>query len=132
MSRQIIIAVAAAVAAVVACSNVEGQTITSPDKHYRGEVVRSNGTHYQIVEVATGRTLLTTSGQFPSANDVKGGAFGASPAGEPRFAAAYHYSHTGNYTWIGVWSMDGKLVHSTTRPEWTKEIGNVFSELRAR
>ena len=125
MTRQFIAALFA-VTTVVACSSVEGQTITSPDKHYRAEVVRSNGSHYQIVEVASGRVVMTTAAQFASPNDVKAGAFGTSAAGEPRFAAAYHYSHSGEYTWIGVWSLDGKLVHSVSRPSWTKDLGDVF------
>jgi hypothetical protein len=129
MSRQFAAAVFA-LAVLSGCGAVEGQTLTSPDRRFRAEVVRSNGTHYQIVEVATNRVVLTTSAQFSSPNDVKAGAFGASAAGDSRFAAAYHYGHAGNYTWIGVWSMDGKLVHSTTRPVWTKSIGDVFGEKR--
>ena len=132
MSRQLVAAVLA-LAVLVACGGpVEGQTVTSPDKRHRAEVVRSNGTHYQVVEIASGRVVLTTTGQFSTPNDVKAGAFGTSAAGDLRFAAAYHYGHAGNYTWIGVWSMDGKLVHSTTRPSWTKEIGNVFNEERVK
>ena len=125
MSRHLV-ATVITVAGIVACGSVEGQTILSPDERYRAEVVRSNGTHYQIIEVALGRVVLTTAGQYASPNDVKSGGFGTSPTGEPRFAAGYHYGHAGNYTWIGVWSMDGRLVHSTTRPEWTKQIGDVF------
>ena len=126
MSRQFVVAVFALLV-LSACGSVAGQTLTSPDKRYRAEVVRSNGTHYQVVEVASGRVVLTTSAQFSTPNDVKAGAFGTSAAGDVRFAAAYHYSHSGNYTWIGVWSLDGKRVHSTTRPVWTKEIGDDVS-----
>ena len=132
MSRQLVSALLA-LAVLAACGGpVQGQTLTSSDKRFRAELVRSNGTHYQVVEIASGRVVLTTSGQFSTSNDVKAGVFGTSAAGEPRFAAAYHYGHAGNHTWIGVWSMDGKLVHSTTRPSWTKEIGDVFTEQRVK
>jgi hypothetical protein len=124
MTRHIIAVVA--LAAFVACGSVEGQTITSPDKRYRAEEVRTNGKHYQIVEVASGRVVLTTAAQFASPNDVKHGEFGKSPGGEIRFAACYHYDHAGRYTWIGIWALDGRLVHSTTRPQWTTEIGDAF------
>jgi hypothetical protein len=128
MSRHLIVT-AFVLAALVGCS-LEGQTLTSPDHRLRAEVVRSNGTHYQVVEIASGRIILTTSAQFSTPNDVKAGMFGTTPAGELRFAAAYHYGHAGNYTWIGVWTMDGKLVHSTTRPLWTKDLSGVFAGAR--
>ena len=33
-----------------------------------------------------------------------------------KFAAAYHYGHAGNYTWIGIWDItNGKLINTTKK-----------------
>lgn len=77
----------------------------STDGRFRADTVQTvqeDGVHYTVVEVITGRTVLTTHAEFPENNSVKGGHY----CDDGRFLAAYHYGHEENYTWIGAWSLE--------------------------
>ena len=120
-------AVGMLVVSLLACS-VSGAWPDSPDGRFSATKTgtRTNA-HFQIVEKGTGRTVFTTHGEFPdSPNDVKAGQF--SPDSK-RFAAAYHYSHAGAYTWIGVWSTEtGKLDQCRRVPGFTTSLAGAFNE----
>ena len=78
--------------------------IQSPDGRYKAIKVGGGAdVHYRIVELKKGRTILTTTAQYATPNDVKAGGF--SPDSK-RFAAIYHYEPEGTYTWVGVWSTE--------------------------
>lgn len=104
-----------------------GRFPVSPDGRYRAkEVSVPFYLHYQVIEISTGRVVLTTHAQY-SGNDVKAGGFSAD---SKKFAAAYHYGHAGGYTWIGVWSTEtGNYLYSKTKSGWTKSLCGVFYEL---
>jgi hypothetical protein len=87
----------------------------------------SGDVHYQVKEVATDRIILTTTAQYPTPNDVKTGQF--SPDSK-EFAAAYHYSHTGKHTWIGIYSLEtGQHVRTEQKNgEWTSDLSWVFKK----
>ncbi len=87
--------------------------------------------HYQVKERSTGRKILTTRPQYRGTpNDVKAGMF--SPDSQ-FFAAAYHYSHDGDYTWIGIWNVRTRsLIKSKKRSGWTKDISWVFEGLSSQ
>lgn len=100
----------------------------SPDGKYAATLTRSDsGTHFQVKEVKGGRVVLTTRAQYPSPNDVKAGKFSADST---KFAAAYHYGHEGQYTWIGVWNLkDGEFIRSAREEGWTSQIpSSVFNK----
>jgi hypothetical protein len=84
--------------------SVLAQTLISPNGKYEAvRVSQGNGNvHYQIQERASGHILMTSRAQYKTPNDVKVGAFSSD---SKQFAAAYHYSHKGKYTWIGVWTI---------------------------
>jgi hypothetical protein len=52
------------------------------------------------------------------------------PAHSPdskKIAAAYHYSHEGQYTWVGIWDIEsGNLIDTKRRSGWTTDIFWVF------
>lgn len=101
-----------------------GRFPVSPDGRYRAEKVCC--WHYQVIEISTGRVVLTTHAQY-SGNDVKAGGFSAD---SKKFAAAYHYGHAGGYTWIGVWSTEtGNFLYSKRKSGWTTSLCGVFDEL---
>lgn len=98
----------------------------TPNGKYEAVQVQKNGTHYQVKEVGTGKLGLITSGQFVTANDVKAGLF--SPDSK-KIAAAYHYGHEGNYTWVGIWDIETHNLVGTKRISgWTTDIYSVFRE----
>lgn len=109
----------------IACA----QALRSPDGKYEAKPVPSGkdakDVHYEIRDVATGRLVLRTYAQYPTANDVKAGGFSLD---SKRFAAAYHYGHDGNYTWIGVWSVEtGKFSGSPIRLDgWSRDVTTAF------
>lgn len=112
---------------VLALSVCAQSSERSPDGKYQAIEVRSgNDVHYQVKEVNTDRVVLTTTAQYRTPNDVKAGMF--SPDSK-EFAAAYHYSHAGNYTWIGVWSLEtGNVVRTERKNGWTTDIASVFKK----
>lgn len=83
----------------------------SPDGRFRAS---STGINYQVVDLATGGVVLTTIDEYGETNEVQTAAFSADST---LFAAGYHYSHEGLYTWIGYWSTSsGALVTSRRVP----------------
>jgi len=100
--------------------------LRSPDGRYEAVLVGSGkDLHYRVGEIATGRIALITRAQYRTPNDVKAGMF--SPDSR-EFAAAYHYGHEGNYTWIGIWDLQtGTLLHTVTKPGWIRDITWVFA-----
>ena len=100
----------------------------SPDDKYQAvRVALGNGDeHYQVKEIGTGRIVMTTHAQYETPNVVKAGLF--SPDSK-KFAAAYHYGHEGNYTWVGIWDIEtGNLVDTKRQSGWTTDIYWAFSE----
>lgn len=96
----------------------------SPDKKYEATRI---GNHYQIKEIETGR-IIPTHDQFKGDNDVKAGAFVFSPNGK-KFGAAYHYSHKGQYTWIGTWDLNtGNLLGEEERQGYVTDITSILSD----
>jgi hypothetical protein len=94
----------------------------SPDGRYELVEVRgeAGGIHYQAKTVQDGKVILTTHGEYSTPNDVKAGTFSADST---KVAAAYHYGHAGNYTWIGVWDLrTRKFVRSVRLEGWTTSI----------
>ena len=91
----------------------------SPNGKYQATSVRDDegGAHYQVTEIGREQAvLMTTHAQYQSPNDVKACSFSADSA---KFAAAYHYGHEGNYTWVGVWSLpDGKFLRPDRLKGW--------------
>ncbi len=96
----------------------------SPDMRYEATRVGMGGEiHYQVKEVETGRVVLLTYPEY-SPNDVKAGAF--SPDSK-KLAAAYHYSHLGHYTWIGIWDIGTRvLLRSEKKAGWVTDISWIF------
>jgi hypothetical protein len=79
----------------------------SPDGRFRAA---STGINYAVVSVASGGVVLTTIDEYGEDNEVQIAAFNADST---LFAAGYHYSHEGLYTYIGYWSTSsGALVGS--------------------
>jgi hypothetical protein len=67
-----------------------------------------------VVSVASGGVVLTTIDEYGEDNEVQIAAFNADST---LFAAGYHYSHEGLYTYIGYWSTSsGALVASKRVP----------------
>lgn len=88
---------------VMAAKSVGAQPVVpSADQRYTAQPIGpENNRHYVVKEKGT--TVVTTRARYPG-NDVKSGAFGTGQYHD-RFAAAYHYAHGGNHTWIGVWNL---------------------------
>ncbi len=101
------------------------QTLKSKDGKYEAKAIPSvkdaKDVHYEVREIPSGRLVLRTFAQYPTANDVKGGGFSTD---SKKFAAAYHYGHDGGYTWIGIWSVEtGKLEGPPVRVEgWSSDV----------
>ncbi|MBI4491219.1 MAG: hypothetical protein HY690_00285 [Chloroflexi bacterium] len=100
-------------------------SLHSPDRRYAAALVTAaSGVHYRVDDLTTGHSVLTTRAQYPTWNTVAAGAF--SPD-NTRFAAAYHYSHDGTYTWVGIWSLaSGELAGSRIIAGWTRDVTQVF------
>jgi hypothetical protein len=87
-------------------------------------VSTNTGTHCQVTETATGRVTLTTWAQYSTPNAVKACQFSSDWR---KLAAAYHYGHAGNYTWIGIWNTEtGEFLDSRTEAGWTRDLSIVF------
>jgi len=109
---------------------VHAYSLGSPNGKYSANVVGSgNDMHFAIRERATGRLIFRTQAQYDTPNDVKAGAFSAD---SQYFAAAYHYGHKGDYTWVGVWQLSsGRLVHSETASGFLRDVSWVFPRIRS-
>ncbi len=102
----------------------------SPDGKYKAISIAlgESGEHYQIKEIGTERIVMTTHAQYETKNDVKAGLF--SPDSK-KIAAAYHYGHEGEYTWVGIWDIEtGNLVDTKRKSGWTTDIYWVFDYKR--
>jgi len=99
----------------------------SPDGRYRARTVSSDtGIHYQVIEIQTGKVILTTHAEYSTYNDVKAGGFSSDSR---KFAAVYHYGHAGDYTWIGVWSTEsGAFLDAEILAGWTTSLCGIFTE----
>lgn len=86
--------------------------VASADQRYTAHPIGLPGNLHYVVKKG-GVTVLTTRAKYPG-NDVKAGAFGTGQH-QDRFAAAYHYAHGGNHTWIGVWNLKTKACESAIR-----------------
>lgn len=108
-------------------TRLDPSLLPSPDRRYEAmRVVSGNDAHYQVREIGTGHIAMTTHAQYETPNDVKAGLF--SPDSR-KIAAAYHYGHEGNYTWIGIWDIEtGNLVGTERKSGWTTDIYSVFDE----
>lgn len=99
------------------CSN----QMKSPNGLYEAENV---GGHYRVIEKKTGDVIFTTHPEFSTPNDVKAATFSPDST---KFAAAYHYSHDGGYTWIGVWDMEGNFLYARRKSGYTNDFSGVFN-----
>jgi hypothetical protein len=89
-----------------------------------GRAYNDTGTHCQVIEIATNRVVLTTWAQYTTYNTVKACGFSSD---WKKFAAAYHYGHEGNYTWIGVWSTEtGGFLYSKRESGWIYSVAGAF------
>ena len=102
-------------------------TVESPDRKYEATRVGSDRElRYVVRDVSANRTVVRTFAEFPTPNDVKAGLF--SPDSK-EFAAAYHYSHDGNYTWVGIWDLEtGKLSRKVRLEGWIRDLSPVFKQ----
>ena len=100
---------------------------SSPNGKYRGVPIKiGNSKHYQIKEVGSDGTLMTTKAEFESDNEVKAGLF--SPDSK-QIAAAYHYSNGGGYTWVGIWEIEsGNLINTKRKAGWITDLYWVFND----
>ena len=100
----------------------------SPDGRFQARLTESSdytNSAYEVIEIGTGKTILITHSQYPDMpNDVKAEVFSAD---SKMFAVAYHYSHAGNYTWVGIWSTEtGEFLYGERIEKWTTNIDEVF------
>jgi hypothetical protein len=97
----------------------------SPDgKFCANKSGAGNNIHYEVRETETDKVVFTTYAQYETPNDVKTRQFSSD---SKKFAAAYHYSHDGSYTWIGVWSTEtGEFLYSKSMEGFTTNLGGVF------
>ena len=123
-SRIILMIGVLAVILIASCSQ-GGHFPDSPDGRYRAKKVGTGADiHYQVIELKTGRTVLTTTAQYDTPNAVKAGGFSSD---SKKFAAVYHYGHEGGYTWIGVWSTEtGEFLYSRKKSGWTTNVAGAF------
>jgi len=93
----------------------------TPDGKYKAiKVANGKDVHYQIIRNQDNSIVFKTNAQYDTPNDVKAATFSSD---SKKFAAAYHYSHDGNYTWIGVWDvLSGKLIKTIRRDGWKTSI----------
>lgn len=93
----------------------------SPDGKYGARrISHQGGVHFQVGEIEGGRVVFITDGQYSTPNDVKAGRFSSDST---KFAAAYHYGHAGNYTWVGIWSLKKEdLIRSKRLSGWQTAI----------
>ena len=103
----------------------DGSFLESPDGHFRATTVGAGAdTDYQVVEIGTGRIILTTKPQYDTPNDVKVGGFSSD---SKKFAAVYHYGHDGGYSWTGVWNAEtGQFLYSRKTSGWTRSVREAF------
>ncbi|KPA15736.1 conserved hypothetical protein, secreted [Candidatus Magnetomorum sp. HK-1] len=108
------------------CScNVESSENSWPfsqDKKYKAIKINKDGVHYKIINANDNKEMFTTWARYKDPNDVKSGMFSYLNNSEktPVFLAAYHYSHIGDVTFIGVWDIPtGKLIR------WVKADGYI-------
>ena len=93
-------------------------------KYEASRVGPKDDLHYEIKDVKSGDVIMKTRAEYPTPNVVKAGAF--SPDSKS-FAAAYHYSHEGGYTWIGVWKLETRaLERGERKPGITTDLHTVF------
>jgi len=101
--------------------------IRSIDGKYEAiRVGDKNNIHYQVMLVKTKSVILVTHAEYNTPNVVKAGSFSQD---SKTFASAYHYGHSGGYTWIGVWNLEtGKLILSKNCSGWISNINFIFSD----
>lgn len=112
-------------------------SLRSPDGKYEATLaVKGPGeVHYQVKEVETGRIVLTTTAQYPTANDVKDGM--VSPDSK-EFVAVYHYGHGGPHSWIRIWDLETckrvppdtkcEPVRSERKDGWIRDVSFIFKK----
>jgi len=103
--------------------------LISPNKRYEAKLktIRNNkDKHYEIVDLETNQVIFMTHSEYPeSINNVKAGGFSCD---SEKFAAIYHYSHDGGYSWIGVWDVKAAKFLSSTKiqKEYRTNLTNFF------
>lgn len=97
----------------------------SSDGHYGVLMTSGSGPHCQVFEIPNNSFKFTTWAKPPSDNDVKNCDFGSN---NTQFAAAYHYSDNGDYTWIGVWSIQtGAYLGCFETFGWITDLSGAFN-----
>ena len=100
----------------------------SPDGRFQARLTEPSdytNSAYEVIEIETGKTILTTHSEYPDRpNDVKAEIFSAD---SKMFGVAYHYSHAGSYTWVGIWSTEtGEFLYGEKIEYWTTNLENVY------
>lgn len=97
----------------------------SSDGRYGVLMTSGSGPHCQVFEIQNNSLKFTTWAKPPSDNDVKNCDFGSN---NTQFAAAYHYSDNGDYTWIGVWSIQtGAYLGCFETFGWITDLSGAFN-----
>ena len=115
----------------IACggSIIPPSPATSPDGRFEARLTQtSNNTNsaYEVIEISTGKLILSTFPKYSSLNDVKAAKFSDD---SKEFAVAYHYNDGSPYTWVGVWSTEtGKFLYEKRIEGFTKNLNGVFDE----
>lgn len=130
MTPKLLVIISVLFASVVGCR--AQSEIVSSDKKYKAVGVSTNGYQYRVIEAKTGQILLTTHSQYPSDNEAKFAAF--SQKDSRWFICGFHYSHAGNYTWLGIWDVTStnatKLVKAVQKPGHLLSIpDSIFDEV---
>ncbi len=97
----------------------------SPNGKYEAVLVGSDKIqNYHIKDQTTGEIIFQTKGPYGKQNDVKAAMFSDD---SQQFAAAYHFSHEGGYTWIGVWDVNtGNMIRTEKVDGYTTDISWIF------
>jgi hypothetical protein len=81
--------------------------------------------HFQVFDIAANSPIFTTTAKYQTENDVKAGQFNNEST---QFAAAYHYTETADYTWIGVWNAQtGEFLRDVEIDGWITDLSIVFN-----
>jgi hypothetical protein len=103
---------------------------TSPDGRFEARLTQTSNSinsAYEVIEISTGKLVLSTYPKYSSLNDVKAAKFSDD---SKKFAVAYHYNQGESYTWVGVWSTEtGDFLYQKRIEGFTKNLNGVFDNL---
>ena len=100
-------------------------TKISPNLHYIAmRVGNTPDTNYIVIDIPNREFEFKTWNPNSGLDDVKAAAFSRDST---MFAAAYFYESGAQYTWIGVWNVEGDFLYSKTKAGWTTDLSEVFN-----